>query len=41
MYSENDSTRDMTPRSIALAIAKLEAADVPLANHIKVVNHWR
>ena len=41
LYTENDPTRDMTPRSIALAISKLETADIPLVNHIQVVNHWR
>ena len=41
LYHENDPTRDMTSRSIAVAISKLEASDVPLANHLYVVNHWR
>lgn len=34
LYLENDPGRDMTPRSIALALTKLETAGVPLGNHI-------
>ena len=41
LYTEPDPTRDMTPRSIAVAITNLEAARVPLAKQIYVVNHWR
>ena len=41
LYTENDPTRDMTPRSIAVAITKLEAARVPLENQVYIVNHWR
>jgi len=39
--SENDARRDMTDRSIVSAIGKLESAEVPLANQIHVLNHWR
>jgi len=31
----------MTPRSLAVAITRLEAAAVPLADHVYVLNHWR
>ena len=41
LYTEHDPTRDMTPRRIAVAITKLEAARVPLANQVYVLNHWR
>ena len=41
LYTEHDPTRDMTPRSIAVAITKLEAARIPLANQVYVLNHWR
>ena len=41
IYAENDPTRDMTPRSIAVAITKLEAVGVPLVNQVYIVNHWR
>ena len=39
--SENDARRDMTDRSIVSAIGKLESANMPLANQIHVLNHWR
>jgi predicted nuclease of predicted toxin-antitoxin system len=38
---ENDPTRDMTPRQIATAISHLETAEVPLANQVYILNHWR
>jgi predicted nuclease of predicted toxin-antitoxin system len=41
IYTDNDPARDMTPRGIAVAITKLEAAEVPLANQLYVLNHWR
>jgi predicted nuclease of predicted toxin-antitoxin system len=41
VYLENDPTRDMTPRSIAEAVSRLETAAVPLVNHVYVLNHWR
>ena len=41
VYLENDPTRDMTPRSLAVAITRLEAAAVPVADHVYVLNHWR
>ena len=41
LYAENDPTRDTTPRSIAVAITRLEAAGVPLENQVYIVNHWR
>src|SRR5215831_8566493 len=41
LYTEHDPTRDMTPRGIAMAITKLEATQVPFANQVYVLNHWR
>ena len=41
LYTEHDPTRDMTPRGIAVAVSKIEAAHVPLENHVYVINHWR
>jgi hypothetical protein len=40
VYLENDPTRDMTPRSIAMALSRLEAVTVPLVDHVYVLNHW-
>jgi hypothetical protein len=41
LYTEHDPIRDMTPRSIAVAITRAEAAGIPLANQVYVLNHWR
>ena len=41
VYSENDPTRDMTQRGIAVAIKNLESSGVPLANELHVLNQWR
>lgn len=38
---ENDPRRDLTPRGIAVALSRLEAAAVPLAGQVYVLNHWR
>lgn len=38
---DNDPTRDMTSRQIVRAMAALEAAGVPLRNHVYILNHWR
>ena len=38
---ENNPARDLTPKGIAAAIRKLEAAGVPVANEYIVLNHWR
>ena len=38
---DNDPTRDMTPRHIVTAIARLESAGVPLDNQVYILNHWR
>jgi predicted nuclease of predicted toxin-antitoxin system len=32
---------NLTERAIAVALTKLEAAGVPVANQIHVLNHWR
>jgi hypothetical protein len=31
----------MTPRSITVAVSRVEAAAVPLVDHVYVLNHWR
>ena len=41
LYLENDPTRAVTPRGIAVATDKLEAAGVSLGNQLHVLNHWR
>ena len=38
---DNDPTRDMTPRHIVTAIARLEAVGIPLENQVYILNHWR
>jgi hypothetical protein len=38
---DNDPNRDMRPPHIVRAIAKLEAAGVPIADEYIVLNHWR
>ena len=39
--SDNDPTRDLSPRAICLAISKLQASGVPIADSLHVLNHWR
>jgi Domain of unknown function (DUF5615) len=39
--SDNDRSRDMKDRDIVRAIARLEAAGVPIENELHVLNHWR
>ena len=41
VYLENDPTRDLTPRGIAVAVSRLDAAAVPLPGQVYVLNHWR
>lgn len=41
LYTENDPTRDMTVRSIVVAIAKLKTAEMPLVDQLYLLNHWR
>lgn len=41
LHLDNDPTRDLTPRGIVTAIAKLLASDVPIRNELHVLNHWR
>ena len=38
---DNDPTRDMTPRHIVTAIARLASTGVPLENQVYILNHWR
>jgi predicted nuclease of predicted toxin-antitoxin system len=38
---DNDPARDLTPKGIVAAIRKLEAAGVPIANELIILNHWR
>jgi hypothetical protein len=33
--------RDLTPKGVATAIAKLEASDVLISNELHALNHWR
>lgn len=39
--ADNDPRKDMSVRTIAIAIAKLEASGAALVNHFHVLNHWR
>ena len=41
LYTEHDPTRDMTPRSIAVAITRVEAAGYLPPIRVYVLNHWR
>jgi hypothetical protein len=41
LHFDNDPTRDLTPRGVATAIAKLEGSGVPISNELHVLNHWR
>jgi Domain of unknown function (DUF5615) len=41
LHFDNDPTRDLTPRRVATAIAKLEASGVAISNELHVLNHWR
>lgn len=38
---DNDPRRDLSPRGVCNAIAKLEASGVPIADSLHIVNHWR
>jgi hypothetical protein len=38
---DNDPKRDMDEADIALAIGKLLAAAVPIADQYIIMNHWR
>lgn len=38
---DNDPRRDLSPRGVCVAMAKLEASDVPVADNLHVLNHWR
>jgi hypothetical protein len=41
VHFENDPTRDLTPKGVTTAVAKLEASGIPIANELHVLNHWR
>ena len=41
IYLENDPRRDLTPRGIAAAVSRLEAAAMLLVGSVYVLNHWR
>jgi predicted nuclease of predicted toxin-antitoxin system len=41
VHYENDATRDMKPKHIVAAVAKLEKAGIPLASQLIILNHWR
>jgi len=38
LHFDNDPTRDLNSRSVATAIAKLEASGVPISNELHVLN---
>jgi hypothetical protein len=38
---ENDPSRDMQPKQIVRAIAKVLAAGMPIADQFITLNHWR
>jgi predicted nuclease of predicted toxin-antitoxin system len=38
---DNDATRDMKDQDIVRAIAKLQAAGVPVEGELHILNHWR
>jgi predicted nuclease of predicted toxin-antitoxin system len=38
---DNDARRDMKSPAIVIAIAKLEAACIPLGNSFHILNQWR
>jgi predicted nuclease of predicted toxin-antitoxin system len=39
--SDNDPRNNMSDSQIGVAISKLEAAGVPIADHLHVLNQWR
>ena len=39
--TDNDASRDLTPRGIVVAIGELEAADLPVRDDFHILNHWR
>jgi hypothetical protein len=41
VHLENDPTRDLTPRGIATAIAKLDSSGVGVSGELHALNHWR
>ena len=41
VHFDNDPPRDLTPKGIATAIAKLELSGVQIFNNMHVLNHWR
>ena len=41
LHFDNDPRRDLTPRGVATAIAKLESSGVWIASELHVLNHWR
>jgi hypothetical protein len=38
---DNDPLRDLRPPGIVRAIARLQAAGVPIADEYHILNHWR
>lgn len=41
IYEEADRSKNMSYSDVVRAITNLRAANVPLANHFYVLNHWR
>jgi hypothetical protein len=38
---DNNPRRDMTPRGVVNAVAKLLSAGLPIENELNVLNQWR
>jgi predicted nuclease of predicted toxin-antitoxin system len=38
---DNDPRHNLTDRGIAAALSKLESPNVPIADQIHILNHWR
>jgi hypothetical protein len=41
VHFDKDPTRDLTPKGVTTAIAKLETSGTPISNELHVLNHWR
>ena len=38
---DNDPTRDLTPRGVVRAMARLATTGLPFSNEMYILNHWR
>jgi hypothetical protein len=41
LHFDNDPTRDLSPKGVAAAIAKLEASLIRIPDELHALNHWR